>query len=300
MPDLYISKPPPLHQDTHTLEDQRQDSRRQALSSSDLKHQDHDQLTSTSRTREQDWSSQPRDCSRAKTSFRDQDQVLKRRDHDKGTVRSTRNRKGKLTNHTNLNLALICYESTPQYRDHTRTGTRVSKQQPKDHVPQRHGYGQGTVLDSKIVKGKSPNQANLNSTLSCYEIAPQHQELTRTGTYISKLQPNDQVTQRRRHGQGTVPVIRIKKGKITNLTNLNSAFLCHETAPQYQVLTRTGIRINKQQPNPTNSNPGKYTNPLWSNSLQIYYCYHTNSQTRKYRPQKLAGAFPVRVVLCIF
>ena len=153
-------------------------------------------------------------------------------------------------------------------------------------MPQRRGYGQGTVPDSKIVKGKSPNQANLNSTFPCYEFAPQHQELTRTGTSISKQQPNDQVMQRRRHGQGIVPDIKIIKGKITNLTNLNSAFLGYESAPQYQELTRTGTRINKQQPNPTNSNSGKYTNPSWSNSLQISYCYHTDSQIRKYRPQK--------------
>ena len=300
MPDLYISKPPPSHQDTHTLEDQGQYSHPRALSSSDPKHQDHDQLTTTSKTREQDWSSQPRDHSRAKASFRDQDQVPKRRDHGKGTVCSTRNKKGKLTNHTNLNSALIYYESAPQYQDHTRTRTRISKQQLNDQVLQRRGYGQGTILNSKIVKGKSPNQANLNSAFPCYEFAPQHQELMRTGTRISKQQPNDQVTQRRRHGQGTVPDIRIKKGKITNLTNLNSAFLCHETAPQYQELTRTGIRINKQQPNPTNSNSSKYTNPSWSNSLQISYCYHTDTRLENTDHKKLARALPVRVVLCIF
>ena len=190
---------------------------------------------------------------------------------------STRNRKGKFTNHTNLNSALICYESTSQYQDHTRTGTQVNKQHPNDHVPQRRRHCQGTVLDNKIVEGKNPNQNNLNSVFPCYEITPQHQEITRTRTRTSRLQPNNQMTQRRRRSQGTAPAIRIRKGKIMNLTNLSSSFLYHEAASQYQVLTRTGLRINKQQPNPTNNNPGKYTNPLWSNSLQIPYCYCTDS-----------------------
>ena len=55
------------------------------------------------------------------------------------------------------------------------------------------------------------------------------------------------MTQRRRRNQGTVPVIKIKKA---------------------------------------NSNPGKYTNPLWSNSLQIPYCYRIDIQIRKYRPHE--------------
>ena len=153
-------------------------------------------------------------------------------------------------------------------------------------MPKRRDHGQGTILNIRSIKGKLTNHANLNSAFLCYETAPQYRDHTRTRVRISKQQPNDQVPQRQRHGQGTVPDIRIIKGKIANQANLNSTFLCYETAPQYQELTRTGIRISKQQPNLIDSNSSKCTNPSWSNSLQISYCFHINNQIRKYRPQK--------------